>query len=92
MLWDKLGYLALFTAQGLPFIQGGEEFARNNGANINSYDAPYSVNQVDWDLKEKHLELFHYVRDLIALRKAHPLFRQRTREQVAARVKYRGYA
>ena len=24
----KLGYLALFTSQGVPFIHGGEEFAR----------------------------------------------------------------
>ncbi|MDQ3197595.1 MAG: type I pullulanase [Verrucomicrobiota bacterium] len=84
----KLGYLALFTAQGVPFIQGGEEFARSKGGNNNSYDAPDSVNQVGWELKQKHLELFHYVRDLIALRKAHPMFRLRTREQVAARVKF----
>lgn len=84
----KLGYLALFTAQGVPFIQGGEEFARSKGGNNNSYNAPDSVNQIDWELKEKHLELFHYVRDLIALRKAHPMFRLKTREQVNSRLKF----
>jgi pullulanase len=84
----KLGYLALFTSQGVPFIQGGEEFARTKGDNNNSYNAPDAVNQVDWELKETHLDLFHYVRDLIALRKAHPLFRLRTRAQVASHLRF----
>ena len=84
----KLGYLALFTSQGVPFIQGGEEFARTKGGNNNSYDAPDSVNEVDWALKEKHLGLFNYTRDLIALRKAHPVFRLRTRDQVIERLTF----
>ena len=84
----KLGYLALFTSQGVPFIQGGEEFARSKGGNNNSYDAPDAVNQVDWTLKKKHLDLFQYTRDAIALRKAHPVFRLRSRDDVAARLKF----
>jgi pullulanase len=84
----KLGYLALFTAQGVPFIHGGEEFARSKGGNANSYDAPDSVNQVDWSLKRKNFDLFAYVRDLIALRKAHPVFRLRTRGEIAARLRF----
>jgi pullulanase len=32
--------------------------------------------------------LFTYVRDLIALRKAHPMFRLRTRPQVTSRVQF----
>jgi pullulanase len=84
----KLGYLALFTAQGVPFLQGGEEFARTKGGNDNSYDAPDSVNEVDWSLKQTHLSLFNYTRDLIALRKAHPVFRLRTRDQVAERLTF----
>ncbi len=84
----KLGYLALFTAQGVPFIHGGEEFARSKGGNHNSYDSPDSVNQVDWALKRDHLDLFTYTRDAIALRKAHPMFRLRTRPQVQSRVHF----
>ena len=84
----KLAYLALFTSQGVPFFQGGEEFARTKGGNNNSYDAPDSVNEVDWSLKRKHFDLFAYARDLIALRKAHPVFRLRTREEIAARLKF----
>jgi pullulanase len=84
----KLGYLALFTSQGVPFFHGGEEFARSKGGNHNSYEAPDAVNQVDWALKKEHLDLFHYVRDLIALRKAHPIFRLRTKPQVQSRVHF----
>jgi pullulanase len=82
----KLGYLALFTSQGVPFIHGGEEFARSKGGNNNSFEAPDSVNEVDWNLKRQHMDLFTYVRDVIALRKAHPMFRLRTRPQVQSRV------
>jgi pullulanase len=84
----KLGYLALFTAQGVPFIHGGEEFARTKGGNNNSYEAPDSVNEVDWDLKRQHVDLFNYVRDVIALRKAHPMFRLRTKAEVRSRVQF----
>jgi pullulanase len=84
----KLGYLALFTSQGVPFIHGGEEFARTKGGNNNSYESPDSVNEVDWALKKEHLDLFNYVRDLIALRKAHLMFRLRTRPEVQSRVHF----
>ena len=85
----KLGYLALLTSQGVPFMHGGEEFARTKGGNNNSYEAPDSVNEVDWSLKREHLDLFTYVRDVITMRKAHPMFRLRTREQVVSRVKFK---
>jgi pullulanase len=84
----KLGYLALFTSQGVPFIHGGEEFARTKGGNNNSFESPDSVNEVDWDLKKQHMDLFTYVRDLIALRKAHPMFRLRTKSDVRSRVQF----
>ncbi len=80
----KLSYLLLFTAQGVPFLHGGEEFARTKQGNHNSYNAPDAINEVDWSLKERHADLFNYVRDLIALRKAHPIFRIRAKEQIAA--------
>ncbi len=84
----KLGYLALLSSQGVPFMQGGEEFARTKGGDNNSFEAPDSVNEVDWQLKREHLDLFNYVRDAIALRKAHPMFRLRTTADVRARVQF----
>lgn len=84
----KLGYLLLFTAQGVPFLHGGEEFARTKQGHENSYNAPDEINQVDWSLKKKNYDLFTYTRDLIALRKAHPVFRIRAKEQIAAWMKF----
>ncbi len=84
----KLGYLALLTSQGVPFMHGGEEFGRTKDGNNNSYDSPDSVNEVDWTLKKQHLDLFSYVRDAIALRKAHPMFRLRTRADVQGRLHF----
>ena len=69
-------------------IYGGEEFARTKGGNNNSFEAPDSVNEVDWGLKRQHLDLFNYVRDVIALRKAHPMFRLRTTPDVRSRVQF----
>ncbi len=80
----KLGYLLLFTSQGVPFLDGGEEFARTKFGHENSYNAPDDVNGIDWSLKKKNYDLFTYTRDIIALRKAHPVFRIRSKEQIAA--------
>lgn len=84
----KLGYLLLFTSQGVPFLHGGEEFARNKKGHENSYNAPDSVNALDWSFKQTHADLFAYTRDLIALRKAHPIFRLRAKEQIAAWLQF----
>ncbi len=84
----RIGYLLLFTSQGVPFIHGGEEFARTKKGHENSYNAPDDINQVDWSLKKKNWDLFAYTRDLIALRKAHPVFRLRSKEQIAAWLRF----
>jgi pullulanase len=82
----RLGYVVLLTSPGVPFMQGGEEFGRTKGGDNNSYQSPDSVNQIDWSLKAKNHDLFTFVRDLIALRKAHPLFRLHSRADIASRL------
>jgi pullulanase len=84
----KLGYLLLLTSQGIPFIYGGEEFMRTKRGHSNSYDRGDTINQVDWTLKQKHNDLFSHVRDLIAIRKAHPVFRLRSASQVVDRLSF----
>lgn len=84
----KLGYLLLFTAQGVPFLHGGEDFARSKYGHGNSYDAGDEINRIDWSLKARNLDLFTYTRDLIRLRKAHPLFRLRSAEAIAERLRF----
>ncbi len=79
---DLLAQAIVFTSQGVVFMQGGEEMLRTKGGNHNSYNAPDSVNQLDWSRKRRYREVFDYYQGLIALRKAHPAFRMTTAEQV----------
>lgn len=79
---NLLSQAIVFTSQGVPFMQGGEELLRTKGGNHNSYNSPDSVNQLDWNRKGKYKEAFEYYAGLIALRKAHPAFRLATAEQV----------
>lgn len=72
---DKLVHTVLLTAQGIPFIRGGEEVMQDKQGIPNSFKSPDSINQIDWSLKSKNRDLFDYLRGLIALRKAHPAFR-----------------
>jgi pullulanase len=65
----------ILTSQGVPFLYGGSEMQRTKGGNDNSYDAPDSVNDFNWNLLVTNAATYGYVKALIALRKAHPAFR-----------------
>ncbi|NMB20974.1 MAG: type I pullulanase, partial [Firmicutes bacterium] len=45
----KLAHAILLTSQGIPFLHGGQDFARTKGGDPNSYQSPDHVNQIDWD-------------------------------------------
>lgn len=84
----RLGTLTLLTAQGMTFLHSGQEMCRSKQGSSNSYNLPDDVNQIDWSLKKKYADVVAYVRGLIALRKAHPAFRLRTRGDVEHRVHF----
>lgn len=84
----RLAALSLLTAQGVPFIHSGQEFCRSKQGHANSYDQPDEINQLDWSLKRRNADVYAYHRGLIALRKAHPAFRLRTREEAEQRVHF----
>lgn len=85
---DKLAAAAIFTSQGIPFIQAGQEFLRAKGGDHNSYNKPDAVNMIRWRDKVKHRDIYDYYRGLIALRHAHPLFRLETGSQVREAVRF----
>ncbi|WP_316828117.1 type I pullulanase [Pedobacter miscanthi] len=72
---DKLANAIVFTSQGIPFIQAGEEFLRTKQMVSNSYNKPDSINQLEWSRKAKYKTVYNYYKDFIALRKHHPAFR-----------------
>ena len=84
----RFGALILFTAQGCPFIHSGQEMCRTKQGCHNSYNQPDDINRIDWSWKKMHADNVQYFAGLIALRKAHPVFRLRTTDQVHRRLAF----
>ncbi|HCI81678.1 MAG TPA: type I pullulanase [Ktedonobacter sp.] len=82
ILMDELAQAIVMTSQGIPFMQGGEEFLRTKGGSDNSYNAGDSVNEFDWSRKAHYIDVFNYYASLIHLRKAHPAFRMTSAEDI----------
>jgi len=85
---DNLGAVLVFTSQGIPFMHSGQEMLRTKRGNSNSYNQPDAVNMINWDLKRTNMDIFEYYKGLIALRKAHPMFKMATRQDVKANLKF----
>ncbi|MGL5417004.1 MAG: type I pullulanase [Clostridium sp.] len=79
LLMNKLAATIIFTSQGIPFIQGGEELLRQkkdlNGNIIeNSYNSSDIINKINWSRKKKYSEVFNIYKELISIKKEHPIF------------------
>ncbi len=81
-----IGVLAV--SQGILFLHGGMEVLRTKFGCHNSYDKGDKINQFDWELKKKNAKVFDYVRELIALRRAHPMFRLSKNSDVRKRLHF----
>ncbi len=90
---NKMSAAIIYTSQGIPFMQAGEEMARtkvneDGTFNENSYNAPDSVNQIDWERKVEYSDLYDYYKGLISMRKAHKAFRMNTTEEIQNSIKF----
>jgi len=86
MRMNFLAQTIVFTSQGVPFIQAGEEVYRTRGGIYDTMGD--AINQILWGNKKTYSRVFEYYRDLIAMRKAHPAFRMTTKEAVAANLAF----
>ncbi len=66
----KLGLLSVMTAQGLPFMNAGTEFARSKYGDANSYRTSDNINAIDWTRLEKWGAEADYYAGLLKIRKA----------------------
>lgn len=78
----------LFTSQGIPFIHAGNEFLRSKDMVANSFKSPVSVNAIDWTLKEKNIELFNFMKDLIELKKKYPEFSICSADKIKEKIEF----
>ena len=64
----------VLTSQGTAFLLAGEEFLRTKQGNENSYNASYEVNELNYELKVQHQDLFENYKSLIKLNTTTKLF------------------
>ena len=68
----------LLLSQGTPMMLGGDEFGRTQGGNNNGWCQDSEISWFDWSLLETNAELLDvHASKLIALRRAHAVFRRR---------------
>jgi len=85
---SRLSTSFAFLAQGMPFMQAGQEFLRSKKGDSNSYKSSDDVNSLKWDTKAANITTVNYYKGLIALRKAHPSFRMTTAAQIKSGLKF----
>ena len=82
---NRLAAVINFTCQGRLFLLSGEEFARTKQGVKNTYNAPLSLNRMDWRRAWENRELVEYYKGLIALRMRLPGLCDKSR-QAAERI------
>ena len=92
---NRLAAAIVFTSQGIPFFQAGEEMLRTKPGmepgekfTHNSYNAPDSVNSIKWQWKKEHADMGEYYKGLIAFRKAHAALRMVEQEEIEKRLQF----
>lgn len=70
----KLAAAIIFTSQGIPMMQIGQEMCRTKFGVENSYNSPDKINMVRWESKRERSDVVSYYRGLIELRRKHPEF------------------
>ncbi|MCP9235766.1 type I pullulanase [Lewinella sp. JB7] len=85
---QRLALATVLTSQGIPFLHAGTEMLRSKDGDENSYQSGDAVNAIRWDGQRRHPQTAAYVRDLIALRKAHPAFRLGSTDRIARHLTF----
>jgi len=62
----------LFLANGVPMICAGDEMLHTQNGNNNPYNQDNETTWINWDRLKANADMFRFVKNLIAFRKAHP--------------------
>jgi isoamylase len=66
----------LLLSQGVPMILAGDEFLRTQRGNNNAWCQDNETSWVDWGLARENAEFLRFVRELVWLRRRHPVLRR----------------
>jgi glycogen operon protein len=67
----------LLLSQGVPMILAGDEFLRTQNGNNNAWCQDNDLSWLNWERLEKNADFLRFVRELIWLRRRHPVLRRR---------------
>jgi isoamylase len=67
----------LLLSQGVPMLLHGDEFARTQRGNNNAYCQDNELTWVDWERARQEWSLDEFIRKVVQLRAAHPVFGRR---------------
>lgn len=65
----------LMLSQGVPMLLAGDESGRSQGGNNNGYCQDNKISWYDWEAVDE--DLLAYAKELISIRRTHPVFRRR---------------
>lgn len=68
----KNALMTLLLSQGTPILLAGDEFGNSQGGNNNAYCQDNSTGWLNWKEQRSNAEITEFVKELVALRKAHP--------------------
>ena len=75
---QKRNFLAtLLLSQGVPMLLAGDEICRTQSGNNNAYCQDNETSWTSWALDAERSRLLEFVRQLLRLRRDHPVFRRR---------------
>src|SRR5260221_622018 len=74
---QRRNFLAtLFLSQGVPMLSAGDEFCRTQSGNNNAYCQDNPISWLSWEHDARAKSLLTFTCKLLALRRAHPVFRR----------------
>src|SRR3984893_8629941 len=74
---QRRNFLAtLVLSQGVPMLCAGDEFCRTQNGNNNAYCQDNEISWLSWEHDARANSLLTFSRELLAFRRAHPVFRR----------------
>lgn len=86
--YHKLLIAAILLAQGIPFLHGGQEFARSKNGLPNTYNNNSGVNKINRSLLMGNQDMIAYTKTLVGMRKQYSCLRQSDANAIYKSVYY----
>lgn len=75
-------FALLMTSRGVPMMYAGDEICNSQNGNNNAYCQDSDISWIDWSNIEKEQDMLEFVRMMIEFRKAHPVLRNTSYDQM----------